>query len=165
MAAQVDHSHPLLSAAEWEITLESIGLDGLYRALVIAVEGANVRMLTNFTLRPAGAMPYLSAPGSILVLSEAVSQPLADKISALLSRLQFAEGAGGSTTASDGAVSFLKIRHGTQEVSTQLYFDQYPATANFWTRPDGIDATRWDAINAVYETWRDIATNPALTIP
>ena len=165
MAAQVDHSHPLLPAADWEITLESIGLDGLYRALIIAVKGAEVKMLTNFTLRPNGAMPYLSAPGTMLVLSEAVSQPLADKIRALLSRLQFAEGAGGSTTASDGAVTFLRIRHGAQEVSTQLYFWQYPATANHWIRPEGIDAQRWDAINTIYEIWRDVATNRGLTNP
>jgi hypothetical protein len=165
LAAQVDHSHPLLPAAEWEITLESIGLDGLYRALVIAVKSAEVRMLTNFTLRPNGAMPYLSAPGSSLMLSEVVSPPLADKISALLSRLQFTDGAGGATSAADGTVTFLKIRHGTREVSTQLYFYQYPATANHWVKPDGIDAPRWDAINTVYEIWRDIATNPALTIP
>ena len=165
MAAQVDHSYPLLLAAEWEITLESIGLDGLYRALLIAVRGAEVKMLTNFTLRPDGAMPYLGAPGSRLVLSEAVSQPLADKISALLSRLQFAEGAGGSASATDGAVSFLKVRHGTQERSTQLYFYQYPATANYWVKPDGVDAPRWDAISTIYEIWRDIATNSAMRMP
>jgi hypothetical protein len=94
-----------------------------------------------------------------------VSQPLADKISALLSRLQFAEGAGGSPSATDGTVSFLKIRHGTDERSTQLYFYQYPATANYWVKPDGVDAPRWDAISTIYELWRDIVTNRQMTMP
>jgi hypothetical protein len=161
MATAVDHSHPLLPDAEWEVTLESIGLVGMYRALVVAVRGDQVRMLTNFTLRPSGP-PYLSAPGATLAASQGQSQSLADDIRARLSQLQFSEGGGGSTTAADGAVTFLTIRHGSQERKTALYFYHFPASANHWRRPDGVDGERWDAINTVYEIWRDVVSSPAV---
>src|SRR5574338_703154 len=111
MAGQVDHAEPLLPDADWDVAFEHVGLHGVYRALLISVKGAQVKMLTNFVLR-AGEDPYLAAPGTTLVLSDFVSQPLADGISARLSRLQFATGPGGPTDASDGSVHFLKLRQG-----------------------------------------------------
>jgi hypothetical protein len=161
MASQVDHWPALLPDADWEVALEHVGLNGVYRALLIAVKGAEVKMLTNFVLRP-GEQPYLAPPGSTLVLSEAVSQPLADEISARLSRLQFSDGTGGPTEATDGSVHFLKLRHGKHRQQATLYFHHYPATSNRWTRPEGADGPRWDAIDAVYELWRDIVTNPVV---
>jgi hypothetical protein len=161
MADQVDHSEPLLPDADWEVALEHVGLHGVYRALLIAVSGAEVKMLTNFVLQP-GQQPYLANPGATLALSGAVSQPLADSISARLSQLQFSDGEGGPTDASDGSVHFLKLGHGQQQQRVALYFHHYPATSNQWTRPGGVDGPRWDAINAIYEIWRDIVTNPAV---
>lgn len=161
MAGQVDHSEPLLPDAEVELALEGIGLQGVYRALLIAVKGDTVRMLTNFVLKP-GRNPYLDDPGAALVLFEATSQPLADGIKARLTRVQFADGNGGPPNASDGAVHFLKLRQGDRRQRLALYFYHYPATANQWTRPAGIDGPRWDAIDTVYEIWREIVSNPRL---
>lgn len=161
MAGQVDHSEPLLPDADLDLTLEHVGLHGVYRALLIAVKGDTVRMLTNFVLKP-GRDPYLDDPGAALVLSEVVSQPLADGIKARLTRVQFADGNGGPTNASDGSVHFLRFRHADRRQRTALYFYHYAATANQWTRPDGIDGARWDAINTVYEIWRDIVSDPRL---
>ena len=163
MAAQVDHTPPLLPLPEWEIQLENVGLDGLYRALLIAVKGNEVKMLTNFTMRPTGS-PYLSAPGPSLILSDARSQPLAESIKARLANLQFVEGGGGRETASDGAVHFLTLHSGQVKRRTALYFDQYPATSNRWIVPIGIDEPRWQAIRTVYEIWREILSDPVLTI-
>jgi hypothetical protein len=164
MAGQVDHSEPLLPDADWEIALEHVGLHGVYRALLIAVKGGEVKMLTNFILQP-GEHPYLAAPGATLVVSDVVSRRLADAIGARLSRLQFSDGTGGPTNASDGSVHFLKLRHGDQRREIALYFYHYPATSNQWTRPDGSDGPRWDAVNAVYEIWRDLMTNPVVNSP
>jgi hypothetical protein len=164
MATEVDHSRPLLPDAEWEVTLESISLVGLYRALVIAVRGDEVRMLTNFTLRPNGR-PYMSTPGTRLASSQALSMPLAETIRDRLSQIRFSEGGGGSATAADGAVTFLSIRQGSQERKTALYYYHFPATANHWHRPDGVDGERWDAMNTVYEIWREVASNPAVNSP
>jgi hypothetical protein len=152
---------PLLPDADWEVALEHVGLHGVYRAMLLAVKGAEVKMLTNFILQP-GQTPYLANPGTTLVLSEAVSQPLSHAISARLSRLQFPDGTGGPTEAGDGAVHFLRLRHGDRRQEAALYFHHYPATSNRWTRPDGPDGPRWDAIDAVYEIWRDIVTNPVI---
>jgi hypothetical protein len=161
LAHQVDQAGPLLPDADWDVAMEHVGLHGVYRAVLIAVKGAEVKLLTNFVLRAGGGNPYLDAPGASLVLSDAVSQPLADAIAARLSRLQFADGGGGPDSASDGAVHFLKIRHGQPNGQTALYFYYYPATSNHWEIPGGIDEPRWRAINAVYEIWRDIVSHQA----
>lgn len=165
MARQVDHAGSLIPNADWDVAMEHVGLHGVYRAVLIAVKGHEVKLLTNFILRTRGGHPYLDAPGVSLALSDAVSQPLADGIAARLSRLQFADGGGGPDDASDGAVHFLRIRHGQLERKTALYFYYYPATSNHWEVPSGIDEPRWKAINTVYEIWRDIVSNQASGSP
>jgi hypothetical protein len=161
LAGEVDQSEPLLPDADLDLTLEHVGFQGAYRALLLAVKGDTVKMLTNFILKPGGH-PYLDDPGATLVLFEAVSQSLADGIKSRLTRIQFSDGNGGPSDASDGSVHFLKLRHGDRRQRLALYFYHYPATANQWTRPGGIDGPRWDVIDTVYEIWRDIVRDPLL---
>ncbi len=161
LAAEADAAQPLLPAPTWEVTLENIGLDGLYRVLLIAVQDDQVKLLTNFTLRP-GVSPYLGAPATTLVAYTYASQQLADAIASRLSAIQFDNGPGGPPSARDGAVHFLKIRSLQQTTATALYFYQYPATSGHWQTPSGADSPRWDAIRGVYEIWREIVTHPAV---
>ena len=154
MAAQSDAAQPLIPAATWQVALENVGLDGLYRLLLIAVKDDEVRMLTNFRLR--AATPYLDAPGTALIASQARSQHLAHVIAARLSRLQFTDGPGGQASAHDGAVHFLTISSAAETKKTALYFYQYPATSRHFNTPAGVDGPRWEAVDGIYKLWRDL---------
>jgi hypothetical protein len=161
MAAEADAAQPLFPAAQWQVALENIGLDGMYRVLLIAVMDDEVKVLTNFRLR-AGEPPYLDRPGSALDASLTTSQHLADTIAARLARLQFTDGLGGLPDAHDGAVHFLTISSATETKTTALYFYQYPATSRRFNKPDGVDGPRWDAVHGIYELWREIVANPVV---
>jgi len=164
LAAQADSAQPLIPSPTWEVVFENIGLDGLYRVLLIAVKDSTVRVLTNLTQRQ-GTSPFIGAPGVALVAYHGESQRLADTIGARLSAMQFVDGIGGVETAADGAVHFLTIRSAAQarSVSTALYFYNYPATSGHWHAPTGVDAARWEAVRDTYELWRSIVTDPVVT--
>ena len=166
MAAEADNAQPLIPDPTWEVVLENIGLDGLYRVMLIAVKDTDVRLLTNFTRRPGSSL-IIGAPGATLVAYHADSQRLADSITARLSAIQFDDGEGGVENAADGAVHFLTIRSVGQPPSrsTALYFYHYPATSGHWHAPTGIDLPRWEAVRDTYELWRSIVTDPVVTTP
>jgi hypothetical protein len=160
LAREVDNLPPLIPDPDWDVVMEIIGLEGLFRFVSLAVKGSEVKMLTNFTLRGTGVRAYLGPPAAALTSTLVLAQSVADDINDKLRRLQYAEGGGGDETGFDGEVHFLTLRSPAKVVRMALYFYQYPATAYEWDVPDGIDGPRWQAINTIYEIWRDLLTNP-----
>lgn len=156
-SAHYDYIHDLMTRfdhAPAAVRLESVGVAGGYRVILIGVEDDQVTLISNLVLNGNPARPYVGELGRLLEYRLSVSQ---DTTSALdrIARMPFAPGIGGDLHSSDGAVDFLWTNRDAEPRRTALYGNTYEALHGHWERPsDQDDWERWDAITETFALWR-----------